>query len=119
LIPSLVYDHQFPRDGIPAMFFLKGNIKFFITCLPVLALQYLISLKFKNFLVPVGIGFLGLIGTLIGNSWKYIYLSPFSYNMMQGMHMKKDYNIYAYSIIYFALLMVVSYILYLNKKEKG
>ena len=38
------------------MLFLKEDALYFIDCLPIVALQYLISLRFKNFLVPVGAG---------------------------------------------------------------
>ena len=122
IIPCLLFEGHLPEQSIPYMFFLKGNIKFFITCLPILALQYLISLKFKNFLVPIGVGFLGLFGTAIGFNWKYIFVSPFSYGLLSMTHEKKaalGVNIYFLSFCYFLLIMAVNYFLYINKKEKG
>jgi hypothetical protein len=51
VIPALLYGSvSYPTAPIPFLLFLKENIKFFIDCLPILALQYLISLRFKNFL---------------------------------------------------------------------
>ena len=88
--------------------------------MPVLALQYLISLKYKNFLVPVGIGLGILIGTLIGLSWEYIYLSPYSFCPSNLMSAKKEIvNIYVASVFHFIIIMTVSYGLYITKKEKG
>lgn len=119
LIPCILFDNHLPKENLPTMYFIKWNIKYFITCLPIIAIQYLISLKFKNFLVPVGIGLLGLVGSLIGLSWKYIFISPFSYCTMTVMQTKRDFNIYFFSCIYFIIIMLISYYLYISKKEKG
>lgn len=119
LIPCVLFDNHLPKENLPVMYFIKGNIKYFITCLPIIAIQYLISLQFKNFLVPIGIGLLGLVGSLIGLSWKYIFISPYSYCAMTIMPTKRDFNIFQFSTIYFILIMLISYYLYLSKKEKS
>lgn len=119
IIPCLIFEHRFPIGGFPYDGFLIGSSRIFITCLPIIAIQYLISLKFKNFLVSIGIGLLGLIVSLIGLSWKYIYLSPYSYTAMNIFSVKREFNIYFYSFIYFVLLMMFAYYLYVSKKEKG
>ncbi|MBL0278842.1 MAG: ABC transporter permease [Bacteroidetes bacterium] len=49
IIPSLVVDKQLPDATFPYSQFFTSNWKIFVTCLPVLALQFLISLRFKNF----------------------------------------------------------------------
>ena len=121
-IPCLLFDKHLPKPEIPLLFFLKENFKFFMTCLPIIAIQYLLSLKFKNFLVPVGIGALSLIGTLIAFRWKYIFLSPFSYGQMSMITKKKEslsINVYVLAICFFVLIMIINYFLYINKKEKG
>lgn len=119
ILPSLLFDHKLPIQGIPITYFLRANLNYFITCLPILAIQYLISLKFNNFLIAVGIGLLGLIGSLIAMPWKYVYLIPYSYSPMTVFPGKKDFPIYTYAFVYFAIIMIISYILYVSKKEKG
>jgi hypothetical protein len=119
LIPCILFDNHLPKENLPVMYFIEGNIKYFITCLPIIAIQYLISLKFKNFLVPIGIGLLGLVGSLIGLSWKYIFISPYSYCAMTITQTKRDFNIFQFSTIYFILIMLISYYLYISKKVKG
>jgi hypothetical protein len=119
IIPCLIFDGSLPKEGIPYLAFLNGNAKYFIVCLPIVAIQYLISLKFKNFLVPVGIGLMGLIGSLIGMSWSKIFISPYVYPILMVFKSNKDYNLYAYAFVYFILIMIIAFFLYLSKKEKG
>lgn len=119
ITPTILFDIHLPKENIPVMYFIKENIKYFITCLPIIAIQYLISLKFKNFLVPIGFGLLGLVGSLIGNSWKYIFISPFSYCAMTIIQAERDFNVFQFSSIYFIIIMLISYYLYITKKEKG
>jgi hypothetical protein len=119
IIPSLIFDHRFPVQSVPVMVFLKVNGKLFLACLPIIAIQYLISLKFKNFLVAIGAGLLGLIGSLIGISWKYIFVSPYAYCAMLVMGPRKEYNPQLAAAVYFVIIMLVSYFIYIRKKEKG
>lgn len=120
VIPCLIFDHNFSNESIPALYFLKANAKFFISCLPIIAFQYLVSLKFKNFMVAIGAGLMGLIGTLIAFSWKHIYLSPFSYSSYCfGRKIGIDISSYLLAGIYFLLLIAVAYFTYISKKEKG
>jgi hypothetical protein len=119
LIPCLIIDGGWPKEEIPVFVFLKGNVKFLIVCLPILAIQYLISLKFKNFLVPVGIGLMGLIGSLIGMRWTEIYLIPYAYPILMVFELNGDFNLYLYAIAYFVLILTLAYWLYISKKEKG
>jgi len=123
VIPSLLFDHRFPRQAIPVAFFLAENGKLFITCLPVIALQYLVSLQSRNFLVPIGVGIMGLVGSLILiQTWQYAYLSPYSYTPLQivgGKAIREKINIPLLSVSYFAGITLLCYYLYMNKKEKG
>lgn len=125
LIPCLIIKGKLPDDPFPFLFFIKENCKVFILCLPIMAVQYLISLRFKNFLVPVGIGLVGLIGSMIGSIWEYIYVSPYSYVFLDNVKDlpffkgKININLYQGAIIYFSLLMLTSYFMFTKKKEKG
>jgi hypothetical protein len=120
-IPSLLFSSALPHESFPLLFFIKWNIKIFILFLPVSALQYLLSLQLKNFMLPIGIGLFGLIGTLIGaSSWKYIWLSPFCYGARPpGLSFHYPFNGYLMAGAYFALLIGLGFFLYQRKKEKG
>ena len=127
LVPYLlVPGTPFPAEPVPYMFFLRENAYYFAGCLPIVALQYLISLQFKNFIVPMGIGIVLWIGALSSLSWKYGYLVPYTYTVYN--HLKNAENarastpevsIYVMSLAYFAAFTIAGYVLYLLKREKG
>jgi hypothetical protein len=121
LIPCLINLGKLPDDTFPFMFFVKANLKVFIACLPILAFQYLISLQFKNFLISIGVGLVSLIGTLIavGVRWEYTFVSPYSYILFNGSGIPVSFNIFIRAGFYFLIVLLISYFLYLRKKEKG
>jgi hypothetical protein len=122
-IPCLLFDHRLPRDPVPFAFLLKTNAKILITCLPVISIQYVISLRFRNFLVPIGFGLMAWLGSFILiNNWKYAYLSPYSHMPMlvsSGKEVLEQINIFALSAVYFAATTCVGYILFCMQKERG
>lgn len=77
----------------PALKFSEYNVaslltqvyfKLFLSSLGILSIQFLLSLLFRDFLKPMGIGFVCTITGVIlaGNSWKYAYLFPYSHPML-------------------------------------
>ena len=62
----------------------KVYIKLFLSSLGILSIQFLLSLLFRDFLKPMGIGFVCTITGVIlaGNSWTYAYLFPYSHPML-------------------------------------
>jgi hypothetical protein len=127
LVPYwLVGGVPYPAGTIPYSFFMRQNIFYFIDCLPIIALQYCISIQFKNFLVPLGAGFLLWIGSIVSLSWKYGYSIPYTYCMYNylssGVQTKAAVpalNIHGLAIFYFGVITLASYILYITKKDKG
>ncbi len=124
LIPSMVFRAiPYPVEAINYSSVLKWNSRFFLDCLPIIALQYLMGLQFKNFLIPLGIGLGLFISSMIALSWKYCYLIPYTYCTLNFMKkaspVPAGINIHYWALGYFALFTIASYLLYLNKKEKG
>jgi hypothetical protein len=128
VIPSMLFSNlPYPTAPIPYLYFLKANANFLLDCLPILALQYLLSLQFRNFLVPIGTGFalwfLG-VGML---PWRYSYIFPYIHGTIDflissgqfGNRPVPPINIQLLSVIYFALITIASYVLYVTKKDKG
>jgi len=124
VIPALLNSHiPFPAYAIDPGYLLKENANYFILCLPMVALQFMISLQFKNFLVPVGAGLMLTIGGLIALSWKYIYMIPSSYTAIYFLQTKDNttpaHNLQAWSLGWFLIFILLGYWLYISKKEKG
>ncbi len=127
IAPALFYgDIDYPGQTFPFDYFLKTSGRFLLDCLPIVALQYLISLHFKNFLVPLGIGIGLMVAALIAVEWQYGYYVPYTYcpyNFfeMRGAAMKasKAVNIHYWALGYFAVFTMTSYLIYIFKKEKG
>ena len=123
VIPAILNRNvRFPVYPLNVYYFLKVNSNYFIICLPVLALQNLLSLQFRNYLLPVGVGLSLVVAGLIGLSWKYIYMIPSAYTAVYYLqatgHGKTLHNLQEWSLCYFALFVLLGYWLYIAKKEK-
>ncbi len=124
IIPALLFTNvPFPQHSFPLFGFLSGNAKFFIDCLPILGLQYLLSIHVKNFIIPIGIGFALLIASLIALSWQYGYLIPYTYCPSQFLKTNNSMDAstatHIWALAYFTVFTAVNYLLYLGKKSKG
>lgn len=124
IIPCLLVPGvSFPAESVPYLFFLKENLRYFADCLPILGLEYLLSLQFSNFLVPVGGGIAIWIFSLSLLNWKYGYIFPYVYCALHYVAGRGRYvppvNIHPLAVGYFILFTIISYILYLTKKQKG
>lgn len=123
ILPALLFaDVPFPKQDFPYQGFLIGNAKFFLYSLPILSLQYLLSIHIRNFMIPIGIGFTMVIASLIAVSWKYGFLLPYTYCSMQFLihdnRIDPNVNIYGWSGGYFVLFTVLNYILYIKQKSR-
>lgn len=57
LVPALTVDDAHPLQyDFPVAMIAARSGRFLLECLPIVGLQYLLSVRFKNFLVPVGVG---------------------------------------------------------------
>lgn len=127
IIPWLLHSNvPYPPMRSDISFFLQENLMYFIDCLPIIALQYSMSLQYKNFLVSIGTGFMIWMGALGTLSWKFGYLVPYTYCMYHylmndstGKVAHPTLNIHLLALGYFALITAAGYILYISKKEKG
>jgi lantibiotic transport system permease protein len=126
IVPSLILnDVPYPTASIPFASFFYGNLTFFIECLPILALQYSISLQFKNFFVPIGVGFAIWVLGIGMTSWEYCYLLPYNQAVTEFLrssgNLKRELNVNLpmLAIGYFLIITIAGYVLYLTKREKG
>jgi len=126
LIPWLaVRGLPYPTATLPVQAFLGENVLYFVDCLPIVAAQYLLSLHFRNFLVPIGIGFLAWVGALAALSWKFGYLLPYTYTMLNYLkdstsrHAPVPPDFHVLALAYFAAFIAAGYALFLARRQKG
>lgn len=118
IAPNLIAVGSFPQHSIPFALILKYSIQSFISILPILGLQYLLSLHFKNFIIAIGTGIVLYVTTMPLSKIALSFLSPYSYALHYFDQKFNEFH-YQRAITYFVLLFVMSFIMYLNKKEKG
>ena len=123
---ALVSGVPYPPGPLPLSKFLEDDLLFLVDCLPIVGAQYLMSVRFRNFLVPVGIGFLAWVGALGALRWEFGYLFPYTYCMLNYLKDNPDskaaipaMNIHWLAIGYFAFFTLIGFILFATKKEKG
>lgn len=79
LLQMLVPKYTF-NDYNPFLVITKYYTKLFLASLGILSVQFVFSLIWSDFLKPMGIGFVGIIGGMITANvgWDYAYLIPYS-----------------------------------------
>ena len=111
---------------IPFAFLLKLNASCFAECLPIVALEFLLALRFRSFLVPVGVGAGGWILSLVLINTPYNFVVPYNYTGIDyliatghrtGSNLPASLLVLSFGI--FTVLTVVSHILYVRHKDKG
>jgi hypothetical protein len=123
VIPPLFYrTAPFPLEPLPFGHFVAADGKFLLDCLPIVALQYLLSLRFKNFLIPLGAG-LGLyVAAMVAVHWRYGYTIPYIYciyNLAGSPASAQGIPIHWWAMGYTIGFMVLAYIIYITRNEKG
>lgn len=120
--PSFYRTAPYPLEPLPLARFVAADGKFLLDCLPIVALQYLLSLRFKNFLIPLGAG-LGLnVASMVAVHWRYGYTIPYTYctyNFAGNPALAKGFNIHWWATGYTVGFMVLAYIIYITRNEKG
>jgi len=120
IIPGLLLGVPYPPETFPWKAFWNGNAKFFLDSLPILALQYGISLRIRNFLVPLGVG-LGLyVASMIAVHWKYGYFIPYTYFDYEFMGLAAGkVHTHSWAAGYAILFIVLAYFFYITRKDKA
>ncbi|MEO5909700.1 MAG: ABC transporter permease [Pelobium sp.] len=69
---------------------LQVYVKLYIASFGIIAVQFLFSLIWQDFMKPMGLGFVLLVASLIAFQWEYSYLSPFALPIRSIMEGKKE-----------------------------
>ena len=105
----------------------KLNVRSLVSLLGIISIHYWLSLRFKNFIVAIGLG-LGLLVTsliLFANGWEDISKMPYAFPILTLTgHMKSDngpffLNHELNSIGYFVLFSVIAFLDMKYRKQRG
>jgi hypothetical protein len=115
----------FLHDGIDFALLIRLSFKFYISILGITAIQYYLSLRFKNFVAPIGIGLALVIGAITATSlhWEYADKYPYAFpiitsNLMREQSRPLLENHEWYSIGYFVFFMLLGFLDMKMRKEK-
>ncbi|MBB1284547.1 ABC transporter permease [Flavisolibacter sp. BT320] len=102
------------------------NSKIYLSLLGISAIQYWLSLRFKNFIVPVGIGLALLISSIVALNlqWKHIAKHPYAFpaqtfDAIQKVGRPVVENHEWNSLGFFAVFVLVGLLDLKLRKEKG
>lgn len=101
---------------------IRLNIRSFISLLAIISIQYWLSLRFRNFIVPIGIGLCLLVTALILIQWEHINKVPYAFSLLSfsgagntGFLAKHE----VYSIFYFLVFSLLAFADMRFRKERG
>jgi lantibiotic transport system permease protein len=117
---------SFLHNSIDIGLLARLSLKIYISILGITAIQYWLSLRFKNFVAPVGIGLALVIGSFFALNfhWEHVYKYPYAFPFLSANLMKKagrpflenhEWN----SIGYFVFFTLLGFLEMKMRKEKG
>ncbi len=120
IVPSLKY----PAGPFPWNYYLNNSLEYFVGLLPMVALQYVLGMMFKNFLIPFGFGMSMFVSGLFALKWEYAYTLPYNFTPLHnlqhtGADIKTPLPLASIALIWFVSITIVGFLLYLNKKDKS
>lgn len=122
LLPSV----QGPVAAYPLKLFIWRSACYFVDMLPVVAIQYLIALRFRSFVLPLAVGMVLWILSLGFLSWQYNYLLPYSFATIDyasttqarvSQQLPASPRVLASAV--FAAFTLAGYVVYMTRKDRG
>jgi hypothetical protein len=128
VLASLIQkEYTFLSSSLEIDQILKMNLKSFVSLLGIISIQYWLSLRIKNFIVPIAIGLCLLItAMIIQQRWEHIYKVPYAYSFLTFLTMGKTLrggplfqNHELNSMCWFVAVTMLAFFDMRFRKEKG
>lgn len=127
MIPyALVAGVPRPKSSFTSLPLLRENAFYFVDVLPIVAAQFLMSLRTSNVLVPIGAGFMAWVGALAAVSSKAAVWWPYAYTTIhyiqgtpKGAHFAAFTQLHWLAAIAFMLLAIAGYAMFALRPDKG
>jgi hypothetical protein len=113
------FDHAIPWK---TLFGLIAKIYFSI--LAITSIQYWLSLRFRNFIVPVGIGLALLITGFMINQWEQLYYYPYMYPVIAFWPTFQKNTAFVhkaqlFDAIWFVVILLIGFLDMVTRRQKG
>ena len=126
LVSVINNDYPFLRSSAQWDLILKMNLKTFVALLGIISIQYWLSLRIKNFIVPIAIGLALLITSMIVQQWEHIYKVPYAFPFLTFLSISRGglkgdlfQNHELNSLAYFAFFTLLAFLDMKYRKERG
>lgn len=126
-MPSVVYSNvAFPSAPLPWQMFFEHSVNYMFSALPIVLLQFSLSLLFRNFVVSIAIGGAIWILSIGALSWEHVYLLPYShlpldYLIGAGSMSKRQFpmEIGVATYAYAAIFATVGFLAFKYRSDRG
>ena len=114
----------FTHSPLPLHAFLMMDVKSYIAVLAMSTFQYIISLRFKNFIAAIGTGLGLIIAGLFMLTWDKVQFFPYAYSALTFMrdNIKGDFSVLKHeywSLGYFVVFLMAGFIDFTTRRERG
>jgi hypothetical protein len=122
---NLVYkEYSFFDHAVPWKRLLTLTIKLYFSVLAITAIQYWLSLRFRNFIIPLGIGLALLISGFMIYQWDRLYYYPYMYSVIffwPKFQEKVEFvnSAQVYDAIWFVVVLLIAFWDMATRREKG
>ena len=117
--------YAFVHNPVPLRSMLQLDGKSYIAILGMTTIQYCVSLRFKNFIASIGIGLALIIAGLMMIPWDKVVYFPYAYSALSFIRnsatatdfkvLKHEY----WSLGYFAVFLMLGYLDFFYRRERG
>lgn len=122
-IASVIHKgYKFTSTPIPWSWLFTISGKLYLSVLALSTLQYWLSLRIRNYIVPLALGLVLLVAGLIAHNWEYIAYHPYAYPLLTYLKLKKAPGIFQYEIysaIWLAVVLGLGLLDTVKRKEHG
>jgi lantibiotic transport system permease protein len=126
LVSIINNDYPFLRSSAQWSLILKLNLKTFVALLGIISIQYWLSLRIKNFIVPIAIGLALLMTATIVQQWEHIDKVPYAFPFLTFLSISKGglrgnlfQNHELNSMGYLAFFNLLAFLDMKYRKERG
>jgi hypothetical protein len=116
--------YKFDETEFPLQRLAYRSSKLYMSILAITAIQYWMSLRIKNYIAPLGIGMVLLIGGLIAFEWDKIIYFPYAYTALtyfkdQAKAGSTPNSHELYSLFWFTGVLLLGFWDTVKRKERG